>query len=713
MTGVSGPRSAAAVVGGEETSDADAENSRSTIARYEEEDEQDEEDETGIIVDTDPRSPLERFRSAPRKPLSVTDLVSPAWCELQYFYVLRSKYGRKRRTPAMKQGSAVHRVLQDAEQRSVPVRTHSREERWALRVWNVLQGLRALRETGHTRELELWGVIDGVVVNGVVDELSYECPAGADELEALEGAGGGGPGHDMEEEEHRVELGLEAERATAQTKVMADNAVGEGSIEKTAAGDASGPVKRRGRRKKALDDGSGGGDAAQEAAAAAADVAATSATTGSKPRRRKQKGSPLAASAPSSSTSQLDGADDGKAGDSDIKMKNTDSDGGSNNSSSGSSSGSSRSDSGDGSDTRKVYITDVKTRSSPHLPKNAAIRPTVMQLHIYHRLLSDLAAGAVDTAALFARYQLDPLAPLSEEFVAAVSALESEWDVEDGDGIVALGGGGSDDSDNGGDADYVPSQSPAASSVSSSRARRLRRRENAEHPQSQEERSSGGGDEDGSQDVRSADKVSTSASTGTAVAADSGSSLSLSPSPSASQTPTPTPAIEGVEEAESLEARQYHSSSSPADNDTTSTTAAAAAAATAPLFQQQQQQQQPPRQPTTLLTLWRRLQRAVRMTLPRGRASVGAVLRVEYRRAADGAVLGERLLAHDGARAARYLRDALAWWRGARAAAGVPVEEAFKCRACEFAPRCAWRAGKVDEAVARFRARHPRARSTV
>jgi hypothetical protein len=387
-------------------------------------------------------------------------------------------------------------------------------------------------------------------------------------------------------------------------------------------------------------------------------------------------------------------------GNSDIEMENTDGDDDRNNGTcTSTSSGDISSDRIDGSDTRKVYITDVKTRSSPHLPKNAAIRPTVMQLHIYHRLLSDLAAGAVDVATLFDRYQLDPLAPLSDEFVAAVSALEGEWDVEDEDGIVAPGSGSSDDNE-AGDADYVPSPSPAASSGSSSPARRPRRRKIPEHPQSREERSSGGGGGvDGSADVRSADAVSESVSTGTAVAADSGSSLSSSPS--ASQTPFPTPAMEGVD-AESYEAPQCHSPSpSPAYNDTSTT------AATALLLQQQQQS------PITLLTLWQRLQRAVRVTLPHGRASVGAVLRVEYRRAADGAVLGERLLAHDAAHAGRYLRDALAWWRGARPAVGVPVEEAFKCRTCEFAPRCAWRASKLDEAVARFRARHPRARSTV
>ncbi|KAF2421858.1 hypothetical protein EJ08DRAFT_619825 [Tothia fuscella] len=123
----------------------------------------------------DLRSPLERFRQAPKKALSVTDIISPAWCELQYFYTL-SKYGRKKATPAMKQGTKVHQKLETEVHEVVPVDVQTVEDRWGLRIWNVIQGLRTLRATGMTRELELWGVIDGQVINGVIDEVSYTCP---------------------------------------------------------------------------------------------------------------------------------------------------------------------------------------------------------------------------------------------------------------------------------------------------------------------------------------------------------------------------------------------------------------------------------------------------------------------------------------------------------------------------------------------------------
>lgn len=123
----------------------------------------------------DTRTPIERFRTKPKKPLSVTDIVSPAWCELQYWYNL-TKYGRVKRTPAMKQGSGVHKVLEDQVYTHVPVEVISNEDRFGLRIWNIIQGLRTLRSTGLTRELEVWGLVDGEIVNGIIDEVTTECP---------------------------------------------------------------------------------------------------------------------------------------------------------------------------------------------------------------------------------------------------------------------------------------------------------------------------------------------------------------------------------------------------------------------------------------------------------------------------------------------------------------------------------------------------------
>ncbi|KAH9845798.1 exonuclease V-like [Teratosphaeria destructans] len=130
-------------------------------------------------------TPIQRFRTQPKKPLSVTDLISPAWCELQYWYSL-TKYGKVKRTAAMKQGSKVHKKLEEQVHKEVPVDVQTKEDRFALRIWNIIQGLRTLRRTGMTRELEVWGVVHGEVVNGIVDQITTECPGDDAEADMLQ-----------------------------------------------------------------------------------------------------------------------------------------------------------------------------------------------------------------------------------------------------------------------------------------------------------------------------------------------------------------------------------------------------------------------------------------------------------------------------------------------------------------------------------------------
>ncbi|KAI0391414.1 hypothetical protein F5Y17DRAFT_478695 [Xylariaceae sp. FL0594] len=125
----------------------------------------------------DTRSPLQRFRTFPRRPLTVTDMAAGAWCELQYWYTLtRLPGGRKPKTPAMRAGTRVHQTLEDQVHTPVQVDIVSKEEAFALRLWNIVQGLRTLRDTGLTRELEVWGQVEGEIFNGVIDQLSHESP---------------------------------------------------------------------------------------------------------------------------------------------------------------------------------------------------------------------------------------------------------------------------------------------------------------------------------------------------------------------------------------------------------------------------------------------------------------------------------------------------------------------------------------------------------
>jgi len=223
----------------------------------------------------------------------VTDLVSPAWCELQYWYSL-TKHGKKKRTPAMKQGSAVHKVLEEQVYTTVPVDVQTKEDTWGLKLWNIIQGLRTLRTTGMTRELELWGVLDGQIVNGVCDELSYTCTD--------------------------PELEARLQKVESKNKPAAD----QSTISQFFGNTSGTPTQTK----------------------------------------RPQK------------------------------------------------------------DDRQIYITDVKTRVSPTVPNGVSLRPTMMQLMIYRKLLADLVDGSVDASVIFTRFKLKPSDHFSDSFISQLAGLD-------------------------------------------------------------------------------------------------------------------------------------------------------------------------------------------------------------------------------------------------------------------------------------------------
>lgn len=113
-------------------------------------------------------SPFERFRRA-RNCLSVTDLVSPLWCQSQYQYALE-KGGRNRRTPAMKKGHEIHAELENEVHIAVEFIVE-KDERRPLQMLRILCGLLELESQGITRELPVFGFVDDILVTGVVDEL--------------------------------------------------------------------------------------------------------------------------------------------------------------------------------------------------------------------------------------------------------------------------------------------------------------------------------------------------------------------------------------------------------------------------------------------------------------------------------------------------------------------------------------------------------------
>jgi exonuclease V len=202
----------------------------------------------------------------------------------------------------MKKGSAIHKTMEDQIHTTVPVEVSTREDTWGLRFWNVIQGLRTLRETGLTRELEIWGLIDGEVVSGIIDELGHDCPN--PELEATAS-------------KHYANTQADMEALPEYQRSITDYLI-----------DPSG--KR------------------------------------------------LANLGPSPSTPN-----------------------------------------------RKVYITDLKTRTFPSLPSLPSFRPTQMQLLLYHHILSTMTnpSTAIPLSTLADRYSFSPDTPFTDSFIAQVGSL--------------------------------------------------------------------------------------------------------------------------------------------------------------------------------------------------------------------------------------------------------------------------------------------------
>lgn len=331
----------------------------------------------------------------------------------------------------------MHRALEEQVHTIVPITVQTKEDGWGLRIWNVIQGLRTLRATGLTRELEVWGVLDGQVVNGVIDEISCDCP----------------------------DLDLEA-KLDAQ---------------------------------KGLQDGR-------------ATLAANQQTL--EQFFRSQHGKNSVDAPPRAPVSR-----------------------------------------------KRIYLTDVKTRSRPTLPNQAAMRPTVMQLMLYRTLFAALATNLVSADIIFARYDLDSSVGFTDAFLHEVGSLDL-WSEESGN--------------SGGDSRLASSS-----------------------------------------------------------------------------------------QGHAFEELQHHNN---------------------------------------LQLLWQLMVQEYMATVTSD-DMVSELLCARFVQASDGEVIGSKCFSFDQEALARYVRREMQWWKGERPAEGVDVEEAYKCRICEFAEECTWRKDKIEEAVGRHRER--------
>ncbi|KNZ76384.1 Defects in morphology protein 1 like protein [Termitomyces sp. J132] len=138
-------------------------------------------------ADLGPLSPMAKYRK--RGVLSVTDLASLAWCEVQFDYGLRQRrhepIASRPQSFVSAQGKeifvakevavkndALHKVLErQVKAEELQVEVSSEEEQWALRLINMLNSLDGLLLQGYTRELPVFGVLQGEVVVGVIDEV--------------------------------------------------------------------------------------------------------------------------------------------------------------------------------------------------------------------------------------------------------------------------------------------------------------------------------------------------------------------------------------------------------------------------------------------------------------------------------------------------------------------------------------------------------------
>jgi exonuclease V len=85
--------------------------------------------------------------------------------------------------------------------------------------------------------------------------------------------------------------------------------------------------------------------------------------------------------------------------------------------------------------------------------------------------------------------------------------------------------------------------------------------------------------------------------------------------------------------------------------------------------------------------------------------SLSPILRAEFRYAKTGDIIGSQLTVYETDIIETYIAEEMAWWKGRREAKGVEIEEAFKCRICDFADNCSWRKTKVEEAIEKSRLR--------
>lgn len=117
-------------------------------------------------------SPMQRFF---KRHLNVTLLCDQSWCEMKTVYSLLKPFVKRKemQRAEVQIGKEIHLSREREIQDIVRVEIRSREDAEAVKLLNMLH-MTALLEAGErVREFPVFGVLEGVFVKGVIDEVMY------------------------------------------------------------------------------------------------------------------------------------------------------------------------------------------------------------------------------------------------------------------------------------------------------------------------------------------------------------------------------------------------------------------------------------------------------------------------------------------------------------------------------------------------------------
>ncbi|XP_063002595.1 exonuclease V [Elgaria multicarinata webbii] len=117
------------------------------------------------------QTPLETFRLL---YLCITDVSAQVWCEQQMVYKReRPDLLPLENTVQLNTGKSIHLARELEYHDLVSVCTTSREDSWAIKLLNLLAMIPVLQAGRRVREFPVFGVLEGVFVVGVIDQLGY------------------------------------------------------------------------------------------------------------------------------------------------------------------------------------------------------------------------------------------------------------------------------------------------------------------------------------------------------------------------------------------------------------------------------------------------------------------------------------------------------------------------------------------------------------